>query len=105
MVVAAVATAAAAAAVAAAATAVAAATRATTHSGSHGTLANTAGHMAITLSEQSMTAAHAPTKKIIHDNDATATNRMGGDNYWPKSNRISLTDQGHISYKGKLTPN
>jgi hypothetical protein len=47
---------------AAAATTAAAATRATVHSGSHGTWANTAGHMAITPLEQSMTATHAPTK-------------------------------------------
>ncbi len=46
-----------------AAAAAAAATRATAHSGSHGIWANTAGHMAITLLEQSMTATHAPTKK------------------------------------------
>ena len=47
---------------AAAAVVTAAATRATAHSGSHRTWTNTAGHMAITPSEQSMTPTHAPTK-------------------------------------------
>ena len=89
----------------AAAAAVAAVTRATTYSDSHGTWANTAGHMAITPLEQSMTATHALTKKSGHNKDTTATNRMGGNNYWPKSNRISPSNQDQISYKGRSAPN
>ena len=60
------------------------------------------GHHPIGAKHDSHTCTH---KKIGHINDATTTNRMGGNNYWPMSNRISPTDQSHISYKGKSAPN
>ena len=60
--------------------------------------------MAITLLEQRMTATHAPTKNG-HTYDTTTTNCLGGNNYWPKSNRINPSNQDHISCKGKSAPN
>ena len=60
------------------------------------------GHHPVGAKHDSHTCTH---KKTGHNNDATATNRMGGNNYWPKSNRISPTDQDHISYKGKSASN
>jgi hypothetical protein len=60
------------------------------------------GHHPVRAKHDSHTCTH---KKPDHNNNATATNCMGGGNYWPKSNRISPTNQGHIIYKGKSAPN
>ncbi len=60
------------------------------------------GHQPVRAKNDSHTCTH---KKTGHNNNATATNSMGGDSYWPKSNRISPTDQDHISYKGKSASN
>jgi hypothetical protein len=42
-------------------------------------------------------------KKEGHKDKATATNCMGGDNYWPQENRVKPSQQDHASYKGKLS--
>ena len=52
------------------------------------------GHHPVGAKHDSHTCTH---KKPGHNNDATATNCMGGNNYWPKSNKISPTNQDHIS--------
>ncbi len=44
-------------------------------------------------------------KKDGHQNAATATNRMGSNNFWPIANRVRPSQQEHVSYKGKTTPN
>ena len=44
-------------------------------------------------------------KKEGHQDAATATNRMGGDNFWPGTNKVRPSQQEHVSYKGKSTPN
>ena len=38
-------------------------------------------------------------KKEGHQDAATATNRMGGDNFWPRTNKVGSSQQGHASYK------
>ncbi len=44
-------------------------------------------------------------KKEGHQDAATATNCMGGDNFWPGTNKVRPSHQGHASCKGKSTPN
>ncbi len=40
-------------------------------------------------------------KKEEHNNEATATNRMGSDNIWPQENRVKPSQHDHASCKGK----
>jgi hypothetical protein len=40
-------------------------------------------------------------KKEGHRDDATATNRMGGNNFWLQENRVTPSQHNHASYKGK----
>jgi hypothetical protein len=44
-------------------------------------------------------------KKDGHKNEATATNCMGGDNFWPRINQVKPSQQEHSKYKGKSAPN
>ncbi len=43
-------------------------------------------------------------KKNGHKDDATATNRQGGDNFWPNINKVKESQQEHPSFKRKLAP-
>jgi hypothetical protein len=40
-------------------------------------------------------------KKEGHKDEATTTNPMGGDNFWPQENRVKPSQQDNASYKGK----
>jgi hypothetical protein len=40
-------------------------------------------------------------KKGGHKDKATATNCIGGDNYWPQENRVKASQHDRASYKGK----
>jgi hypothetical protein len=42
-------------------------------------------------------------KKEGHKDDATTTNCMGSNNFWPQENRVMPSQHGHVSYKGKST--
>ncbi len=44
-------------------------------------------------------------KKEGHQDAATATNCMGGDNFWPGTNKVKPSQQEHASYQGKSAPN
>jgi hypothetical protein len=43
-------------------------------------------------------------KKEGHINNATTTNRQGGDNFWPAINKVKESQQDHPSFKGKTAP-
>jgi hypothetical protein len=43
-------------------------------------------------------------KKEGHINDATTTNRQGGENFWPVINKVKESQQDHPSFKGKTAP-
>ena len=43
-------------------------------------------------------------KKQGHVDDATATNRKSGDNYWPPQHLVKNHQKEHESYKGKSAP-
>ena len=60
------------------------------------------GHHPVNAKHDSSTCKY---KKDGHQNTATATNRMGGDNYWPITSRVIPSQQEHVSYKGKSAPN
>jgi len=60
------------------------------------------GHHPVGAKHDSSTCTH---KKTGHQDAATATNRMGGDNFWPGANRVKPSQQEHASYKGKSAPN
>ena len=60
------------------------------------------GHHPVGTKHDSSACTH---KKTGHQDAATATNRMGGDNFWPGANRVKPSQQEHASYKGKSAPN
>jgi hypothetical protein len=60
------------------------------------------GHPPVGVKQDSITCTH---KKDGHKNGATATNCMGGDNFWPRKYKVKPSQQEHASYKGKYAPN
>ena len=60
------------------------------------------GHHPVGVKHDSSTCKH---KKEGHQDAATATNRMGGDNFWPMATKVKPSQQEHACYKGKSTPN
>ena len=40
-------------------------------------------------------------KKVGHKDEATSTNRMGGDTFWPTAKRVAINQQNHATWKGK----
>ena len=60
------------------------------------------GHHPVGAKHDSSACTH---KKEGHQDAATATNRMGGDKFWPGANKVKPSQQGHASYKGKSAPN
>lgn len=59
------------------------------------------GHHPVGIKHNSSTCTQ---KKDGHKNDATATNRMGGDNFWPGTSKVKPSQQEHAKYKGKSAP-
>ncbi len=43
-------------------------------------------------------------KKPKHKTEATWSNRLGGDMYWPTANRVAVKQQSHPSWKGMTAP-
>jgi hypothetical protein len=43
-------------------------------------------------------------KKPKHKTEATWSNRLGGDMYWPTANRVAVEQQSHPSWKGMTAP-
>ncbi len=60
------------------------------------------GHHPVGMKHDSITCTH---KKGGHKDGATATNCMGGDNFWPRKYKVKPSQQEHASYKGKSAPN
>ena len=60
------------------------------------------GHHPVGVKHDSSTCTH---KKEDHQDAATATNRMGGDKFWPMATKVKPSQQEHASYKGKSAPN
>jgi len=50
------------------------------------------------------TSATCTQKKQGHCDNATATNRKNGDNFWPPMERVKQSQKEHDSYKGKTAP-
>ncbi len=59
------------------------------------------GHHPVDMKHDSVTCTH---KKDGHKDGATATNRMGGDNFWPRKYKVKPSQQEHASYEGKSAP-
>ena len=66
------------------------------------TIALLAQSLANNIKHSSNTCTH---KKDGYKNKATATNCMGGDNFWPRINQVKPSQQEHARYKGKSAPN
>jgi hypothetical protein len=60
------------------------------------------GRHPVGVKHDSSTCTH---KKEGHQDVATATNRMGGDKFWPIATKVKPSQQEHASYKGKSAPN
>jgi len=43
-------------------------------------------------------------KKTEHKSEATWCNRLGGDMYWPNAKRVTVEQQEHPLWKGKVAP-
>ncbi len=43
-------------------------------------------------------------KKPKHKMEATWSNRLGGDMYWPTAKRVAVEQQSHPSWKGMMAP-
>jgi hypothetical protein len=43
-------------------------------------------------------------KKDGHKDEATWTNRLGGDMFWPTAKCVAINQQYHTTWKGKLAP-
>jgi hypothetical protein len=54
------------------------------------------------MKHDSVTCTH---KKDGYKDGATATNCMGGENFWPRKYKVKPSQQEHASYKGKSAPN
>jgi hypothetical protein len=50
------------------------------------------------------TSATCSWKKEGHKDEATWTNRMGGDEFWPTAKRVATAQQEHTTWKGKAAP-
>lgn len=50
------------------------------------------------------TSATCSWKKEGHRTEATWTNRMGGDTFWPTAKRVATNQQDHATWKGKSAP-
>jgi hypothetical protein len=50
------------------------------------------------------TSATCSWKKEGHRTEATWTNRMGGDTFWPTAKRVTTNQQDHATWKGKSAP-
>jgi hypothetical protein len=50
------------------------------------------------------TSANCSWKKDGHKYEATWTNTLGGDTFWPSAKRIAINQQNHATWKGKLAP-
>ncbi len=55
-------------------------------------------HHPVGVKHDSHTCTH---KKEGHKDEATATNRMSGGNFWLQENRVKPSQHNHASYKGK----
>ena len=60
------------------------------------------GHHPVGVKHDSSTCTH---KKEGHQDAAAATNRMGGDKFWPIATKVKSSHQELASYKGKSAPN
>jgi hypothetical protein len=60
------------------------------------------GHHPVSVKHDSVTYTH---KKDGHKDGVTATNCMGGDNFWPRKYKVKPSQQEHASYKGKSALN
>jgi hypothetical protein len=60
------------------------------------------GHHPVGVKHNSITCTH---KKDGHKDGATATNCMGGDNFWPRKYKVKPSQQEYTIYKGKSAPN
>jgi hypothetical protein len=58
-------------------------------------------HHPIEAKHESITCTH---KKDGHKDNATATNHMGSNNFWPQANWVMPSQHDHTSYKGKSAP-
>ena len=50
------------------------------------------------------TSATCSWKKEGHKDEATWSNRMGGDKFWPTAKCVALTHHNHTTWKGKSAP-
>jgi hypothetical protein len=50
------------------------------------------------------TSANCSWKKDGHKDEATWTNTLSGDTFWPSARRVAINKQNHATWKGKSAP-